>query len=488
MRNQALIAAILWCALLSTVACAEANSGTLILTDSSSVSPEAARTFINLVGEEEPKIVLIVGSTKSKSIAEHNAASSRGNVLSYQNCSSLTSRAAITTECVQALRHLKPFRLKSFTLLAAEDPSIGSDQAALAALREASGVWLTGPNPTEFVRAFRDSPAGQEFAALLERGGVIGADSGAAMAVGSVVLPENEIKDPQGSIPAGDVQGLSLVDNAVIDQETAKETPSSQLSSLLKRHPELIGISLVDGETVVLHAGILRVASTDAILISDGEDHYGRTYYRLSSEEHLNLETRTAKYIPQTSREKFDQTMGLLFRPGTALSVSFAAGIAQANNAPKQWGQGMEGYGHRFGIFASLLATRQSLLFTTSKLDHEDLRRLRSERIGFWPRTGDAIKFAFEARRDNGSVGFAYARFVSDFGTGILARQLYPTQPAAGSLSNQPRGSILQFGLSTVAADVLGNVFFEFSPDIRAKLHLDRIRRALHLPERSDLR
>ena len=148
----------------------------------------------------------------------------------------------------------------------------------------------------------------------------------------------------------------------------------------------------------------------------------------------------------------------------------------------------MEGYGHRFGIFAGLLATRQSLLFTTSKLDHEDLRRLRSEKSGFWPRTGDAIKFAFEARRDDGSVGFAYARFVSDFGTGILARQLYPNQ-TAGSLANtQPRGSILQFALSTVAADVVGNVFFEFSPDIRAKLHLDRVRRALHLPERSALR
>ena len=102
-------------------------------------------------------------------------------------------------------------------------------------------------------------------------------------------------------------------------------------------------------------------------------------------------------------------------------------------------------------------------------MDREDLRRLRSGKTGFWPRTGEAIKFAFEARRDNGSVGFAYARFVSDFGTGILARQLYPNQPAAGSLSNnQPRGSLLQFGLGTVAADVLGNVFFEFSPDITA--------------------
>jgi len=231
------------------------------------------------------------------------------------------------------------------------------------------------------------------------------------------------------------------------------------------------------------------VTRRDPILISDGEDHYGRTYYRLSPEEHLNLETHTARYIPQTGREKFDQTLGLLFRPGAALSLGVAAGMAQASNAPKEWGQGMEGYGHRFGIFAGILATRQSLLFTTSKLDHEDLRRLRSEKAGFWPRTGDALKFAFEARRDNGSVGFAYARFVSDFGTGILARQLIPNQPGAGSpANNQPRGSVLQFGLATIGADVLGNVFFEFSPDIRAKLHLDRIRRALHLPERSALR
>jgi cyanophycinase-like exopeptidase len=439
---------------------------------------------MKLAVETDPKIVVIVGNTQDKSTADHGTASSNGTALPYQHCSAQDSRSAITTECAQALRHMRAFRLKSFALLAAEDPSVGSDQAVLAALHEASGVWLTGNNPMEFVHAFRDTPAGQEFTALLERGGVIGADAGAANVVGSLVLSEDEAKDPDG-----DIQGLSLLGNVVIDREIAKQAPSGRLSSVVTLHPGVIGISLGDGGTVVVNAGVLRVATADPILISDGQDHHGRTYYRLSPEEHLSLETHAAEYIPQTGREKFDQTLGLLFRPATALSLGAAAGIAQANNAPKEWGQGMEGYGHRFGIFAGLLATRQSLLFTTSRLDHEDLRRLRSQKSGFWPRTGDAIKFAFEARRDNGSVGFAYARFVSDLGTGILARQLYPNKPAAGSLSsNQQRGSVLQFGLGTVAADVLGNIFFEFSPDIRAKLHLDRLSRALHLPERNALR
>lgn len=201
---------------------------------------------------------------------------------------------------------------------------------------------------------------------------MFGADSGAALAVGSVVIPENEVKDPQGNILEADIQRLSLLDNTVIDREVAKEAPSSQLSRVVKQHPGITGISLGEGGTVIFHAGVLRVANMDAILISDCKGQYGRTYYRLSPDEHLSLETHTTRHIPQTGREKFDQTLGLLFRPATALSLGIGAGIAQANNAPKQWGQGMEGYEPRFGIFAGLLATRQSLLFTTSKLDHEE--------------------------------------------------------------------------------------------------------------------
>lgn len=251
-------------------------------------------------------------------------------------------------------------------------------------------------------------------------------------------------------------------------------------------------LALLTLEEVIVNTGMSPFTDscrTDAVLISDGEDHFGRLYYRLLPEEHLDLETHRAKYIPQTGRDKFDQTLGLLFRPGTALSLGIGAGIAQAENAPKEWGQGSEGYAHRFGAVAGLVATRQSLLFATSTFDHEDLRRIRSEKNGFWPRTGDAIKFAFEARRDNGSTGFAYARFVSDVGTGLVARQMFPSQSGTGTPSNNgSHASVLQIGLGTVTAEVLGNVWFEFSPDISAKLHLDRVMRALHLPDRGGLR
>src|SRR5262249_57639014 len=69
------------------------------------------------------------------------------------DCSAQKSSSATTAECTQAFRHMKPFRLKGFTLLAA-DPDVGSDRAVLAALHESSGIWLTGTNLMEFCSRF----------------------------------------------------------------------------------------------------------------------------------------------------------------------------------------------------------------------------------------------------------------------------------------------------------------------------------------------
>lgn len=120
---------------------------------------------------------------------------------------------------------------------------------------------------------------------------------------------------------------------------------------------------------------------------------------------------------------------------------------------------------------------------------------------GFRIRTSHVVSNAFDfaclAGENTGSEIAHKAGVSKTDGTVVPARfkgkfdciTRYPNQPASGSpASNQPRGSLLQFGLGTVAADVLGNVFFEFSPDIQAKLHLNRVRKALHLPERNPLR
>src|SRR5262249_54252441 len=162
--------------------------------------------------------------------------------------------------------------------------------------------------------------------------------------------------------------------------------------------------------------------------------------------------------------EKFGCTMGILLRPSFLLSVGLSAGITQLTNTPSEWGRGVDGYVRRFGTLYGLAAFRQSVLFAGSSLLHEDPRPLRSRRHGFGPRAADALRLALQSRRDDGSLGFSWARTVADIGTGTLAMEIYPGQAVTGR-------STLQLGLAYFAGREVSSAFNEFAPDVARALH-----------------
>jgi hypothetical protein len=168
--------------------------------------------------------------------------------------------------------------------------------------------------------------------------------------------------------------------------------------------------------------------------------------------------------------------LGRLIRPTWLLFTGISAGYSQWRHAPAQWGQGSEGYARRYGTICGLAAFRQSVLFAGAALHHEDLRYPRSERHGFFPRTGDALRQALESRRDDGSLGFAYARTVSDLGTAMLARAIYPDR---GAFTGR---STLRLAATYVAGREGFSVIREFTPDIVKALHLDRVMKKIHRP------
>jgi len=181
-----------------------------------------------------------------------------------------------------------------------------------------------------------------------------------------------------------------------------------------------------------------------------------------------------AHYSPLTNGEKFDCTVGVLAHPTFLVGIGLGAGIAQLEHAPSQWELGAEGYGRRFGTFYGIAAFRQSVLFAGTALVHEDPRPLRSERHGFLPRTADALKLGLQARRDDGSLGFAWARSVADLGTGTLAMAVYPGHPITGR-------SMITLSLGYFAGREASSVFSEFAPDVAKVLHVDGVMRKLHL-------
>lgn len=184
----------------------------------------------------------------------------------------------------------------------------------------------------------------------------------------------------------------------------------------------------------------------------------------------------TSRYAPLTDRQKLNRTLGRLIGPTWLIFTGISAGYSEWRRTPAQWGQGAEGYARRYGTICALAAFRQSVLFAGAALDHEDLRYPRSERHGFFPRTGDALRQALQSRRDDGSLGFAYARTVSDLGTTMLARAIYPDRgPFTGR-------SVVRVAAFYLAGREGFGIVREFTPDVAKALHLDRLMKKIHRP------
>lgn len=187
--------------------------------------------------------------------------------------------------------------------------------------------------------------------------------------------------------------------------------------------------------------------------------------------------TAPGDYSPLTNGQKFGCTVGVLAHPTFLAGIGLGAGIAQLQHAPSQWELGAEGYARRFGTLYGIAAFRQSVLFAGTALLHEDPRPLRSQRHGFLPRTADALKLALLSRRDDGSLGFAWARSVADLGTGTLGMAVYPGHPITGR-------SMMTLSLFYFAGREGSGVVREFAPDVMKALHLDGVMRTLHLQKR----
>jgi len=140
------------------------------------------------------------------------------------------------------------------------------------------------------------------------------------------------------------------------------------------------------------------------------------------------------------------------------------AGLQQARNDPRQWGQGAEGYGKRFASNAGYSAVRNALAFGLDSALGEDPRYYRSRRSGVWPRTKDVLRQLFICRKDSGGEAFAFWRFGGAYGAAFVSNTWLPK--GANSA-----GDALVSGTLSISADAGVNLFNEFWPDIKKRLH-----------------
>lgn len=140
------------------------------------------------------------------------------------------------------------------------------------------------------------------------------------------------------------------------------------------------------------------------------------------------------------------------------------AGIAQANNSPKSWGQGWGAYGKRFGSsFAdNSIGTYMTVAIFPSMLK-EDPRYYQMGKGGFKRRAWHGVERLFVCKTDSGNDHFNYSESVGNaVAAGISNIYHAPEDRTFGR-------NLTTFGM-LIMWDGLSNEMKEFWPDVRRKV------------------
>jgi len=177
---------------------------------------------------------------------------------------------------------------------------------------------------------------------------------------------------------------------------------------------------------------------------------------------------------PLSSREKFHIFADNTFDRFTPISAALDAGINQATNTPSGYGQGGEGYAKRFGVaVGDIVATNFFKQYMFPSLFHEDPRYFRLGPPGICSGTDCApprsrffyaISRVLVTRTDSGKSRFNTSEFFGNFAAAGLVNAYYPDHDRSATTTLERAGA-------RIGLDAAVNVFKEFWPDIRGKMH-----------------
>jgi hypothetical protein len=189
---------------------------------------------------------------------------------------------------------------------------------------------------------------------------------------------------------------------------------------------------------------------------------------QLDQEEHQRVlgvmaafnTTRNKNAPPLTAAQKYQLFFKSATDPWPFAVAAFGAGIDQADNSFPEYGQGMQGYGKRFGAAYTDYFTGNFFgnAVLTSIL-HEDPRYFQKGTGSFGSRALWASGSTVWCRRDKGTWGPNYANVIGNLMGSAISNLYYP------AADRTARGTI-ERGITVSAEGIIGAEVIEFWPDM----------------------
>ena len=162
---------------------------------------------------------------------------------------------------------------------------------------------------------------------------------------------------------------------------------------------------------------------------------------------------------PLTPEQKVKRRVLRLVEPVSLISTGLGAGFSQLQNEPPQWGQGVEGYAHRFGSAEGYTAAHNFIALGFDLALHTDPRYRRLPEGRFIPRVRNAVSQAFIANKDSGGKMINFSEIGGSFGAAFIGNTWQPTG------HNSTANALTRGGVG-VTYHALKNIAREFLPNL----------------------
>lgn len=171
----------------------------------------------------------------------------------------------------------------------------------------------------------------------------------------------------------------------------------------------------------LLHAQTMPVAPVDAP--SPGEN--ATTSTARTPVMHLDPE-----YVQPSQSTMLHNYLWETFGPYPVGGAMVVGGWNQLRDTVPEWGQGVAGFGRRFGSDFGVATVRTSTRYALAEALHEDTLYYRCQCSGFFPRTGHAILSTLTGRRGaDGHRVFSFPALVAPYaGTMTAVYGWYPAR------------------------------------------------------------
>ncbi len=176
--------------------------------------------------------------------------------------------ASETASAASEDRFLKQWGAKNVKVLHTRDRKTADDPEFSKVLLEAKGVWFGGGRQWRFIDAYENTLTAKRFREVLDRGGVIGGSSAGA-SIQSEYMPRGH---PLGNLQIaaeGYEKGFGYLPGCAVDQHFFAKRRDRDMTGLMKRHPQFLGIGIDEATAIVVQGSTAEVLGHGVVAIYD---------------------------------------------------------------------------------------------------------------------------------------------------------------------------------------------------------------------------